>query len=234
MRTDLIRTVNRGIQGTSMPAFRLLPEEDIAAVVDYVLSLTRRGELESQLVELVDFEEAVDPELVKDECVPAVIQKWVDAEGSEVSPLTSQPVFTAEHVTRGREAFLSEQLGCKKCHGEDGRGQTKDNLAGNLKDTWGHVTRAADLTGGFLHGGQRPLDIYLRIHNGVNGTPMPGFANALRDDPDKIWDLVAYVMHVTNARRSGERPLPGPISPYVPTASAESGGDAEASPEAAE
>lgn len=216
LRADLIRTVTRGIHGTSMPSFKLLPEEEIEAVVDYVMVLTQRGELEAQLVELVDFEEAVDLEMVKEESIPAVIRRWSDAAGSEVSPLTSQPVFTPEHVERGREAFLSEQLSCKKCHGEDGRGQTPDNLAGNLRDIWGNPTRAADLSAGILHGGQRPIDIYRRIYSGINGTPMPGFANALQDTPETIWDLVAYVMHVTNARRSGERPLPGPIAPYIP------------------
>ena len=214
LRSDLVRTVTKGIHGTSMPSFKLLPQEEIDAVVDYVLALTRRGELEDQLLELVEFEEAVDPELVQDESVPAVINKWLQAQGSEVSPLTSQPVFSEEHVTRGQEAFKT--VGCIKCHGPDGRGQTPDNLAGNLKDAWGHPTRAADLTSGFLHGGQRPIDIYRRIYSGINGTPMPGFANSLKETPDTIWDLVAFVMHITNARRTGESPLPGPIAPYIP------------------
>ena len=32
-----------------MPAFRLLPQSDLEAVVDYVLALTHRGELEARL-----------------------------------------------------------------------------------------------------------------------------------------------------------------------------------------
>ncbi|OYW20909.1 MAG: hypothetical protein B7Z55_06480, partial [Planctomycetales bacterium 12-60-4] len=98
-------------------------------------------------------------------------------------------------------------------------GQTADNRGA---DAWGHQTRAADLTSGMLHGGPRPEDIYLRIYNGINGTPMPGFANALKDEPDTIWDLVAYVTYVSGSRRRGESPEPGLMKPYVTsTASAE-------------
>ncbi|MFO0916817.1 MAG: cytochrome c [Planctomycetaceae bacterium] len=101
---------------------------------------------------------------------------------------------------------------CSKCHGEDGRGQTADNRGA---DAWGFQTRAADLTSGMLHGGNRPIDIYRRIHNGINGTPMPSFANALKSEPDTIWDLVAYVLLVSNERRSGNIPRPGLLRPYV-------------------
>lgn len=214
VRDDLIRTVTIGVRGTSMPAFKLLPQEEISAVVDYVLALTHRGELEEQLAVLADFEEEVDPELVEEESLPLIHTQWKQAAGNQVVPMSPQPVFTLEHVERGREAFLSR--GCSKCHGEDGRGQTADNLAGNLKDSWGNVTRAADLTSGMLHGGQRPIDVYRRIYSGINGTPMPGFANSFQNEPETIWDLVAYVLHVSNRRRLGEGHLPGTISPYVP------------------
>ena len=40
-----------------MPAFPLLPPRDLEAVVDYVLVLTRRGELESKLAEQAEFDD---------------------------------------------------------------------------------------------------------------------------------------------------------------------------------
>ena len=221
-RDDLVRTVRNGVRGTSMPAFKLLPENEIQAVVEYVLALTNRGELENQMYQLADFDEEVDPEIVSDELVPIIKQRWKQAQGSQVVPYTSEPNFTLDHVQRGKEAFLSK--GCSKCHGDDGRGQTPDNLAGNLKDSWGEVTRAADLTSGMLHGGQRPIDIYRRIYSGINGTPMPSFANAFQNEPDTIWDLVAYVLHLSNSRRLGENHLPGPIAPYVPSSDDDASG----------
>ncbi len=217
LRSDLVRTVTNGVRGTSMPEFRLLPEEELQAVIDYVLYLTRRGELEEQLAYLADTEGSLTKELIQeDKTVDNVINRWKQAQGMQTMPLTSQPAFTAEHVAKGKTAFLSK--GCSKCHGEDGRGQTPDNLAGNLKDAWGHATRAADLTSGMLHGGPRPIDIYRRIFNGINGTPMPGFSSALQSEPETIWNLAAYVQYISSRRRAGESPPPGSVSPYVPVA----------------
>jgi mono/diheme cytochrome c family protein len=211
LRADLVRTVRQGIRGTSMPGFSLLAERDLQAVVDYVEMLARRGEFEELLVLTAESEEEVDPETVKDDLVPTVERRWSEAEESAVRPLMPQPRFTMAHVERGKQAFLTK--GCSKCHGDDGRGQTLENR-GN--DAWGQPTRAADLTSGMFRGGQQPVDIYRRIYSGVNGTPMPSFANALQSEPETIWDLVAYVLKVSNLRRSGEIPLPGPIKPFVP------------------
>jgi mono/diheme cytochrome c family protein len=216
--SDLMRTVREGIRGTSMPGFALLPEQDLRAVVTYVLMLSRRGELENLLVETAEAEDEIDADAVEDDLVATVLRRWDEAEDAEVRPITPQPRFTAAHVERGKQAFLSK--GCSKCHGDDGRGQTLENR-GN--DAWGQPTRAADLTSGMFRGGQRPLDIYRRIYAGVNGTPMPSFANALQSEPDAIWDLVAYVLSVSSHRRGGEIPPPGPIKPYLSDAAAGGG-----------
>jgi len=61
-RDDLLRTVRQGITGTSMPSFDRLPPSDLEAVVDYVLALTHRGELETLLALQADS----DGELTKE------------------------------------------------------------------------------------------------------------------------------------------------------------------------
>ncbi len=202
-REDLYRTIHDGVIGTSTPSFSLLPENEKQAVIDYVLMLTHRGELEYELYAEADASDELDSEYIPG-LVQNVMRKWKQARSQEVLPLTSQPEFTVEHVKRGQAAFVSK--GCVKCHGEDGRGQTKENIG---KDSWGNPTRAADLTSGMLHGGSEPLDIYRRIVSGINGTPMPGFKNALVSEPETIWDLVAFVLYVSNRRRAGEVPSPG-------------------------
>lgn len=196
-----------------MPKFDLLPEKDLEAVVDYVIVLSQRGELELQLALEAEAAEELDPDFIPD-FVDDVINRWATGRSSLTQPLTPEPELTAERATRGRQAFLTK--GCSKCHGEDGRGHTKDNIG---RDTWGHATRAADLTSGMLRGGQEPIDVYRRILNGINGTPMPGFISALQNEPDTIWDLVAYVLHVSNRRRYQEAIPAGLIKPYVTAAS---------------
>lgn len=227
-REDLVQTLVRGVAGTSMPAFRLLPRRDIEAVVDYVLVLSRRGELEYLLASEAEAAEELEEESIAD-YVDTVKGRWAEAGSIPTQPLTPQPELTAERAAAGREAFLTK--GCSKCHGEDGRGHTKDNIG---RDVWGHSTRAADLTSGMLRGGQEPIDIYRRILNGINGTPMPGFRGALESEPETLWNLVSYVLEVSGRRREeslrGVAEIPaGLLKPYVEPSAVEGadGGGAE-------
>ena len=215
-REDLVSTIRKGITGTSMPRFNRISEKDVEAVVDYVMVLAQRGELEYQLAMEADAAEELDPDFIPD-FIDDVSNRWKAAKTNLTQPLTPQPQLTPELASLGRQAFL--QKGCSKCHGEDGRGHTKDNIG---KDSWGFPTRAADLTSGMLHGGQEPIDIYRRILNGINGTPMPGFKSALQNEPDTIWNLVAYVLEVSNRRRFGEKISAGLMKPYDTTARAAS------------
>jgi len=208
-REDLMAVLNRGVVGTSMPNFRLIPKKELQAVVDYVLVLAQRGELEYQLANEAESSEELDPDYVP-EFVSDVGTRWKEAQASLTQPLTPEPELTQERVALGREAFLSK--GCSKCHGDDGRGHTKDNIG---KDSWGYATRAADLTSGMLHGGQEPIDIYRRIMNGINGSPMPGFKSALENEPETIWNLVSYVLSVSNRRREGTAIPAGLMKPYA-------------------
>lgn len=216
-RDDILRTVERGLIGTSMPGFKLLSRREIDDVVDYVLSLTHRGELEIYIaneakslgeIEDTTYEDAID----------TVRSRWRSARQKEILPFTRQPEFTMAMVEQGKQAFLTK--GCAKCHGEDGRGASTEVV--NMDD-WGHPSRAADLTSGMLRGGSRPHDIYRRVAGGINGTRMPGNDTALKDEPETLWNLVAYVLHVSNRRRAGEMPpaeaaaLKGPVtSPAIP------------------
>lgn len=50
---NLMRTLHEGVSGTAMPSFRLLPDLDREALVEYVRYLSIRGELERQLARMV-------------------------------------------------------------------------------------------------------------------------------------------------------------------------------------
>ena len=204
LRDDLMRTIRRGVRGTSMPSFSLLDPKDLEAVVDYVLVLTHRGELEAELAgeaEVADeLDEARVPELVQ-----SVLAKWEQARGKVVYPTTPMPEFTPAIVEQGKKAFLT--VGCAQCHGEDGRGQLATNV--EMDDAWRNKTKAADLTSGMLRGGTEPLDIFRHIDAGINGTPMPAFHDTLARQPERIWHLVGYVLTVADTRRGGKVPESG-------------------------
>ncbi len=235
-REDLVRTVREGIVGTSMPSFALLPPTELAAVIDYVILLAERGETEILWAAYAEAEE----DLEFDDVYQEVLDLWRSGAESVVRPLTVMPAMTPETIELGRQAFLSE--GCAKCHGADGRGKTQDNVG---TDVWGFPTNAADITAGMLHGGQRPIDIYRRISSGINGTPMPSFRAvfdpagkdpAAAKNPDTMWHLVHYVLHVANQRRASlpsEPSLSAPRTTEDSPASAAStrSGQASAAPE---
>jgi mono/diheme cytochrome c family protein len=199
-REDLLRTVTRGISGTSMPSFRRLPKQDLEAVVDYVLALTHRGELELQLAAQAQAEGEVTDDATQ-ELAEGIRQRWQSADEQVIEPLNKMLPYTPESVAAGAAAFQKRE--CFKCHGRDGRG----GLAGGIdvgKDAWGFTDSAADLTSGMLHGGQRPLDVYRKIYGGINGSPMPAFKDALSAEPDTIWQLTHYVLHLADQRRRGQ------------------------------
>jgi hypothetical protein len=90
-------------------------------------------------------------------------------------------------VIRGYQLFTSEKGGCIKCHKDFGR---RNNW---LYDDWGTVVRPLDVTVGVYRGGRRPIDLFWRIHSGINAANMPAADADLRAHEDQLWDLVNFV-----------------------------------------
>jgi mono/diheme cytochrome c family protein len=216
-RSDLVRTIRRGAKGTSMPAFPWLAEQDLNDVIDYVILLSQRGEIESNVSMIAEQDYAEDEDIDPADFLDALVsaqESWGAAAADVVLPVSAEPAYDDESIALGRQAFMSR--GCSKCHGEDGKGQTEwlshEFLAQQEAlpeaqrvqinyDAWGNPAPAADLTARMLHGGRRPLDIYRRIYTGINGTPMPAFGDALAQEPDTIWHMVHYVLSIVEGRK---------------------------------
>ncbi|MBY0312373.1 MAG: c-type cytochrome, partial [Phycisphaerales bacterium] len=128
-RVDLRRTINNGIANTSMPAFQsLLRPDEIERVIDYVIFLSLRGEVEGGLYYLAqDIEDAnAETELGPDqvqEVTQLVFDRWKNADANVLDPKTPRLASSAESIARGRELFLGKKgLQCYGCHGLDGKG----------------------------------------------------------------------------------------------------------------
>lgn len=214
---DLQRIIRHGAKGTSMPAFPWMEHEDVEAVIDYVKSLSSRGELELELIResedsLVteddpetpeDDVESYDPERVA-ELADGIAAEWAEAASLVVLPQTPMVPYNDETIELGARAFVKES--CYKCHGIDGRGNRTADVG---KDEWGNVAYAANLAAGTLHGGRRPIDIYRRIYSGINGTPMPGFASAFESQGnlDTTWHLTHFITSIVEGRELPEELL---------------------------
>ena len=98
------------------------------------------------------------------------------------------PAFAAESSARGRQLYLKQ--GCASCHGETGRGDGAS--AKDLKDDWGNSISPTDFTTGHYKSGVTATDLYRVLMTGLNGTPMPSFADNLK--PEETWDLVDFLL----------------------------------------
>jgi mono/diheme cytochrome c family protein len=190
-REDLLRTLRMGIEGTSMPSFGLLPEEQLEQLVSYVIHLSLRGETEYQLLSelLSGSSQGTIPEGLQF-WVGRLRDLWLAAPGSliqpEQYPYTDKPDELKASALRGQNLFLqTTDAGCVKCHKDYGR------QSPYTYDVWGTIVQAADLTTGVYRGGRRPVDLYWRIHSGITGTGMPAFSNAISSKD--IWDLVNFL-----------------------------------------
>lgn len=102
--------------------------------------------------------------------------------------LPRAPKPTPESIAEGAEVY--ERIGCAACHGELGRGDGRS--APSLKDDWGDPIRPADLSKRWtFRGGSSREDIYRTLSTGMNGTPMPSFAESLTDE--ERWRIVDFI-----------------------------------------
>lgn len=195
LRDDLLRTLRQGIEGTSMPSFGLLEEDELQALASTVIHLSLRGETEigtikaiRRLDERVGEADDGSYSIVKELQVRAAIyaKNWQKATAVtlEKYPFNdANPEEYTQSVVRGHR--LIKELGCLSCHVDYGR---KDKF---IFDKWGTVVRPANLTAGVYRGGRRPADLYWRIHSGIDPAQMPSGTNALQGK--QPWDLINFL-----------------------------------------
>jgi mono/diheme cytochrome c family protein len=138
---DLRKTIRDGIPSTAMPAFALLPPDEVEALVEYVKYLSIRGQMETALEDYVfnelEPEDSLDPagnpelkELLVNDLLANIMTGWQEAanqvivpEEPALPPADRTPEQIAESAAKGRELFYSAAKGnCMQCHGPTGLG----------------------------------------------------------------------------------------------------------------
>ena len=117
--------------------------------------------------------------------------------------LPPPPADGPASLARGREAWASMQ--CDKCHGSGGKGD--GSSAATLVDSAGRKISARDLTSGLLRRGKDAAEIVRTEFAGIDGTPMPSFAEVLTGE--QAWDLARFVLSLKTA------PSPPPADPVA-------------------
>lgn len=163
---DLLETVTHGLPGSAMPPWEgILTEQQRRDVLAFVTT-----------------------QLVQD-------REWQDEEFEEffvldLEHLEPKPATPAS-IRRGAELVVEKK--CIECHGLEGRG---DGNAFNLKDDWGFSIQPADWHKCWNFRGSRQdpynvRNIFRTFSTGLNGTPMPSFAD--NTSVDERWDIANYV-----------------------------------------
>jgi cytochrome c oxidase cbb3-type subunit 2 len=101
--------------------------------------------------------------------------------------IPSEPEVTADRIKAGREVFARVQ--CWKCHGVTG--EANGPSASTLQDDLGRPIAPFNFEEGRPKCGSSDQDIYRIFMTGLDGTPMPSFADNIK--PDEAWDLVFYL-----------------------------------------
>ncbi len=161
--------------------------------------------------------------------VSFVVDRWSRAESkvavpvacpSSADPRTATAEEMEQSITRGYHLFHGVVANCFSCHGQtalgDGQLDLFDDWTEELqpKDSKRHAElmslaqrpqpvrnlRPRNLRLGVYRGGRRPLDIYWRLINGIDGAKMPAVTLVDPNDPEKpglsdsdLWDLINYV-----------------------------------------
>ncbi len=203
LRSDLVHTMQQGIDGTSMPSFGQLSEEDLEKIASYVIHLSVRGEVELLILQDLDKskEQGLSEKTIRNkmrDSLRLVLSNWLASQGSGIQvkypfadwdklPQTERDAKMQASIKSGFQLFKSAN--CIGCHVDYGR-------QFNYKwDDWGNIIRPADVTAGIYRGGRRPVDLYYRLHSGLNGTPMPAFLTG-NTTVAQVWDLVHFLQAV--------------------------------------
>lgn len=181
---------------------------------------TEDKELTEQEEELQDgYLDQID-QLFLDGLIDTYLAKWVDREDGVTDVPDPPDTIAADHpghadlVTKGRALFHGKG-NCAQCHGENAAGDGQTNTFDEWTKDWANTAPGVDpfdsstyqdfIAAGALkprpirprnlrhnvyRGGGHPEDLYLRILNGIEGTPMPSGATLQEDE---IWALVAFV-----------------------------------------
>ncbi len=104
------------------------------------------------------------------------------------------PADTPELRERGKQLY--ETMGCGQCHGPLGRGDGP--AAARAVNDKGESTAPLDFTLGIFKGGSSPADVYRTFVTGLDGTPMPSYAESLSEESDR-WALVHYVRSLSRS-----------------------------------
>jgi cytochrome c oxidase cbb3-type subunit 2 len=122
--------------------------------------------------------------------------RWKNEKSGDPIKVPPETKLTVESIKQGQQLF--QKLECWKCHGQEGRGDGPS--ASTLTDSNDQPIRPYNFAvGSRFKCGVTNQDLYKIFITGLDGTPMPSFADVIK--PEDAWDLVHFLrtLQVTHA-----------------------------------
>ena len=114
--------------------------------------------------------------------------RWQTEKPGTPIEIPPEPEVNADRVKAGQEVYNKVQ--CWKCHGAEGKANGPS--APTLQDDLGRAILPYNFAeGGRFKCGSTDQDLYRIFMTGLDGTPMPSFADNIK--PEEAWDLVFYL-----------------------------------------
>lgn len=152
---DLMRTLHEGLYHTDMPSWRVLGDDNLRDVIEYLKTLSPR---------------------------------WKEEGAGDPIKFVPEPPDDSASFKKGQAIWNAQA--CFNCHGPAGKGDGPS--VPTLFDDWGfHITPFDFTASPRRKCGNSDQDLYRTFLTGLNGTPMPSFADTLT--PEEAWHLVHYL-----------------------------------------
>jgi mono/diheme cytochrome c family protein len=185
-QNDLFDTVTHGLPGSAMPPW------------DGILT-------EQQRLQVLSF---VTTQLVKDRKFDDKTETFSILDVQNKSAI-KQVKYDKESIEKGKQLIVDKK--CVECHGNEGRG---DGNPFNLKDDWGFPIQPANWHKCWNFRGSREepynvVTIFRTMSTGVNGTPMPSFAD--NTTVEERWHISNFVNSVCEREKEGD-PFSTPLA----------------------
>jgi len=128
--------------------------------------------------------------------------RWKTEKPGDPIAVPPEPAVTMQSIAHGNELF--QKMECWKCHGQQGRGDGPS--AATLTDSKDQPIRPYNFADASSDSrfkcGSTNQDLYRIFMTGLDGTPMPSFADNIQ--PNDAWDLVHFLRTLQKNRHSKE------------------------------
>jgi mono/diheme cytochrome c family protein len=177
----------------STPTGTLPTDEDLFNAIT-------RGLVNSNMPSWVELTDQQRADLVA--YIKTLSPRWQSEKPGTPIQVPPEPKVNLDGLRHGKELFT--KLECWKCHGQEGRGDGP--AAASLTDSNNQPIHPYDFeSGSRFKCGSTNDDLYKIFMTGLDGTPMPSFADVIK--PDEAWDLVHFLRTLQVTHKSPELTL---------------------------